>query len=384
MQSQTTIGVILAVLILSQSITRAEGLSTVAERMREFVEKKEIAGAVTVVATRYKVIDTAVVGQADIVKNKPMRPDAIFWIASMTKPITGAAIMMLQDEGKLSVDDQVGKYIPELAEMKTKDGKTYRLTLKQLLTHTSGMPEATNEESKAAETLADLIPAFAKKPLQFEPGSKWSYCQSGINTVGRIVEIVSGKPFQDFLHDRFFVPLGMKDTTFYLTHEQIARLATSYKRVNGNLEPTAIFILDGKHPAARNRYPAANGGLFSTAGDYTKFCQMILNGGSLDGKQYLKPESVKLMTTIQTGDIKTGFTIGNGWGLAWCVVRQPQGVTAMLSPGTHGHGGAYGTQAWIDPVKGAIYILMVQRADFPNSDASEVRKAFQEEGVRLK
>ena len=105
---------------------------------------------------------------------------------------------------------------------------------------------------------------------------------------------------------------------------------------------------------------------------------MILNGGELDGKRYLKPETVKLMTTIQTGDLKTGFTPGNGWGLGWCVVREPQGITAMLSPGTFGHGGAYGTQAWIDPEKKRIYILMVQRANFPNSDASEVRRAFQE------
>ena len=108
---------------------------------------------------------------------------------------------------------------------------------------------------------------------------------------------------------------------------------------------------------------------------------MILNGGEFDGRRYLKPESIKLMTGVQTGGLKTGFTEGNGWGLGWCVVRQPQGVTAMLSPGTFGHGGAYGTQAWIDPVKKRIYILMIQRSDYPNSDASPVRRAFQEEAA---
>ncbi len=176
-----------------------------------------------------------------------------------------------------------------------------------------------------------------------------------------------------------FGPLGMKDTTFYLTEKQLPRLATIVPPDRqGELEAAEVSILYGKSPTSRDRFPAANGGLFSTATDYARFCQMILNGGELDGRRYLKPESVKLMTTVQTGGLKTGFTEGNGWGLGWCVIREPQGVTAMLSPGTFGHGGAYGTQAWIDPVKKRIYILMVQRANFPNSDASEVRRAFQE------
>jgi CubicO group peptidase (beta-lactamase class C family) len=134
----------------------------------------------------------------------------------------------------------------------------------------------------------------------------------------------------------------------------------------------------GKTPTSRDRFPAANGGLFSTVNDYARFCRMILAGGELDGTRFLRPESVRLMTTIQTDDLKTGFTPGNGWGLGWCVVREPQGITAMLSPGTFGHGGAYGTQAWIDPHLKRVYILMVQRADFPNSDDSPVRRAFQE------
>ena len=170
----------------------------------------------------------------------------------------------------------------------------------------------------------------------------------------------------------------MKDTTFYLTEEQFHRLATSYKRDKGELGPTAVGILYGKAPTSRDRFPAANGGLFSTATDYSRFCRMILNGSELDGKRYVKPEPVALMTSLQTGDLKTGFTPSNGWGLGWGVTREPQGITAMLSPGTFGHGGAYGTQAWIDPVKKRAYVLMIQRADYSNSDGSEVRKAFQE------
>jgi CubicO group peptidase (beta-lactamase class C family) len=159
----------------------------------------------------------------------------------------------------------------------------------------------------------------------------------------------------------------------------LPRLAKTYLRnKKGELEATPIGFLGGKAPTSTDRFPAPNGGLFSTAPDYARFCQMLLNGGELDGKRYLKAETVKLMTTIQTGELKTGFTPGNGWGLGFCVIREPQGVTAMLSPGTFGHGGAYGTQAWIDPTTKRAYVLMVQRANFPNSDASEVRRGFQD------
>ena len=367
----------LAVCVAAQSAT-ATGIT---DALQPFVDNHEIAGAVTLVADKDKVLAIDTVGYCDLDAKTPMRADNIFAIASMTKPVTTTAILMLQDEGKLSVDDPVAKYVPELANLKTANGKPAKLTLPHLLTHTSGMGEATPQESRAARTLADLIPHFADKPLQFEPGSKWQYCQSGINSLGRIVEVVSGKPFPEFLQERLFNPLDMKDTTFYPTHEQLVRRAKLYKAADGKLEESAGF-LGRRDPSAHDHVPAANGGLFSTVGDYGRFCRMLLNNGSLDGKEYLKPDSVKLMNTIQTGDLKTGFTPGNGWGLGCCVVRQPQGVTAMLSPGTFGHGGAFGTQAWIDPVKQRIYVLMIQRTNLPNSDASDVRKAFQEAAAK--
>ena len=350
----------------------------IAAALQPFVENHAIAGAVTFVADKDKILSLDSVGYADLATKKPMRPDNLFWIASMTKPVTATAVLMLQDEGKLSVDDPVARYLPELAHLKTTDGKPAGLTLRHLLTHTSGLSEATPQESKKAAKLADLIPCYAGKPLQFAPGTKWQYCQSGINSLGRIVEVVSGLSFPDFLQRRLFDPLGMKDTTFYPTREQMARLAKSYELEHGKLGEAMIYFLDGRDPTSRDRCPAANGGLFSTAQDYGRFCQVLLNQGSFGGRQYLKPESVKLMNTIQTGDLKTGFTQGNGWGLGCCVVRKPQDVTAALSPGSFGHGGAYGTQAWIDPVKQAVYVLMVQRSNFPNSDGSDVRRAFQE------
>ena len=373
--------VLFAVFLSLSTLLQAQSSAAsprIAARMKEMIQAKEIPGSVTLVATRTGVTHLQAIGSADPAGTKPLRKDSIFWIASMTKPITGTAILMLQEEGKLSVDDPVGKYVPELASLKTPSGKPANLTLKHLMTHTSGLPEATADESKTAKKLADLIPAYTNKPMQFEPGSKWQYCQSGINTLGRIIEVVSGQPYEVFLEKKLFDPLGMKDTTFYLRQEQVERLVGPVKRAeDGTLTETAIGLLQGKSPTSTDRYPAANGGLFSTAPDYARFARMILNGGSLDGKRYLKPESVRQMTTVQSGDLKTGFTPGNGWGLTWCVVREPQGVSAMLSPGTHGHGGAYGTQAWIDPVKGVALILMVQRSNFGNSDASAVRQAFQ-------
>jgi len=353
-------------------------LAAVPERMRQFVREKQIAGSVTLVATRDRFVQLDAVGQADIGSGAPMKVDSIFWIASMTKPITAAAVLMLQDEGKLSIDDLAAKYLPELAELKGPGGRPAKVTLKQMLTHTSGMvPEAPNRVLRNAKSLADLVPVYAIAPMQLEPGTKWAYCQSGINSLGRIVEVVSGKSLPDFFQERIFEPLGMKDTAFYPSEEQAKRIAKSYRRVGEELQETPVFVLQGHAATDRNRYPAANGGLYSTAADYGRFCQLLLNEGTLDGHRLLRPETVKMMRTIQTGELKTGFSAGNGWGLGVCVVRQPQGVTAMLSPGAFGHGGAYGTQAWIDPVKGVVYVLMVQRADFANSDDSAVRKGFQ-------
>lgn len=348
-------------------------LASMPTKMQTFVADHEVAGGVTAIATRDRIVKVEAFGQANVEKNEPMKSDALFWIASMTKPVTATAILILQDEGKLSVDDPVAKYIPELGQLKMPDGKPAVVTLKHLLTHTSGMLlEAPRDVLTNAHKLSDLIPAYASAPLRFEPGTKWEYCQAGINSLGRVVEVVSGKSLPDFVRERIFQPLGMNDTTFYPTQGQARRLATSYRKEGDGLVAAPRAVTKPDH------FAAANGGLYSTASDYARFCQMLLNDGTLEGHQILKPQTAKMMRTIQTGRIKTGFTPGDGWGLGVCVVREPQGVTAMLSPGTFGHGGAYGTQAWIDPVKGVIYILMVQRANFPNSDDSPVRKGFQE------
>jgi CubicO group peptidase (beta-lactamase class C family) len=186
------------------------------------------------------------------------------------------------------------------------------------------------------------------------------YTQSGINAAGRIVEVVSGLSFDVFLQQRLFDPLSMVDTTFYPTDEQQSRLVTAYakNKDTGALEPVPPRTDFG----SRNRPPQGNGGLFSTARDYARFCQMLLNGGTLDGRRYLSTEALKFLSTPQTGDLPTGFfqngsvNLGKnyGWGLGTSILRTPHGgVSAVLSPGSFGHGGAWGTQAWIDPEKGS-------------------------------
>ncbi|MGZ8898969.1 MAG: serine hydrolase [Limisphaerales bacterium] len=358
-------------------------LPGVGKAMERMVENKEIAGAVTMVVGRDGILHSETTGFADVESRRPMSPDTVFWIASMTKPITAVAIMMLQDEGKLKASDPVSKYLPEFANLQTPSGKPANLTITQILTHTSGLGEVPREEAKKARTLKDLGPLWVAAKMQFEPGAKWSYCQSGINAAGRIVEVVSGMSFDEFLQQRLFDPLGMKDTTFYPSDEQGKRLVTAYEKKEGAL--SAVPPRDDF--GSKDRPPQGNGGLFSTAPDYARFCQMLLNGGSFEGKRYVSEEALKFINTPQTGDMPVGFfqndTWGNrgknyGWGLGTCVLKEPhEGVAEVLSPGTYGHGGAWGTQAWIDPVKGVAYVLMVQRSNFPNSDGSEVRREFQ-------
>ena len=348
------------------------------QAMQGFVDSGEIAGVVASVASRDAVLDTTVVGQQDIETKRPMDERAIFWIASMTKPITGVAVMMMAEQGKLDLDDPVAKHLPEFKQLKNAAGEEVRVTIKQLMTHSAGLSELSPEEAAPLHTLGELTALVVKKPVQFPAGSKWKYSQTGINTAARIVEVVSGQNFSDFLKERIFTPLKMVDTTFYLTNEQDKRLSTAYRRTeDGKLEAAKISVLHGKSPTTTDRVPLANGGLFSTAADYTRFCQMLLNGGTLDGETILKKESVKQFSSVHSGDLETGFTPGNAWGIGCCIVRKPQGVTEELSPGSYGHGGAYGTQAWIDPTRNRIYVLMVQRANFPNADASAVRAAFQ-------
>ncbi|MBX3444170.1 MAG: beta-lactamase family protein [Planctomyces sp.] len=351
--------------------------------LQALLDQHEAAGLVALVAQNGTVIHQSAIGSANLEESRPMTADAMFWIASMTKPMTASAVMILEEEGRLSIDDPVSKHIPSFANLKLSDGSPVKETLliRHLLTHTSGLSGLERPPGPETRTLEEQANLMAQAPLAFEPGSKWAY-GSSLEVAGRIVEVASGQPFDEFLAERVFRPLDMREATFVLSDEQAARLATTY-RVNESR--------DGLTPG-RNRYvsnvpgirqtPMPSGGLFATVRDVQRFYQMLLNDGELEGVRILQPETVARMTSLQTGELPTGFTPGNGWGLGVCIVRAPQGVSEALSPGSFGHGGAHGTQVWCDPERHALYVLMLQRADLPNSDNSEFRRLLQNEGLR--
>lgn len=360
----------------------------ISERMQKFVDSGEVAGAVTLVANREGVTHWEAVGKSDLASGRAMRKDDLFWIASMTKPMTAICVMILQDEGKLTIEDPVQKWLPEfsgqwLVESQDKDRRSLvrperAIRIKDLLTHTSGLGDV--KPPRANSTLGELAMGYAREPLSFQPGSKWSYSNPGINTLGRIVEVVGGKPFAEFLRDRVLDPLGMKDTTFWPAESSLERVARSYKKNKdtGKLEEVKVYFIEGSlSDRTRTAFPA--GGLYSTALDVSNLYRMMFQGGALDGVRILKPETVRQMTSTQSGEIKTGFVDGMSWGLGFQVVKDPQGVTAGLSRGSFGHGGAYATQSWGDPEKGRVDILLIQRTGLtPNGDSAEIRAVFHE------
>jgi CubicO group peptidase (beta-lactamase class C family) len=378
--------IVYALLLLwtASAVAAEPGNPAIRAAVETFIDARDISGAVTVVAAKDKLLAVDTIGLADIAKKKPMKLDSLFWIASMTKPFTAVSILMLQDEGKLQVSDPVEKFIPEFATLKTPAGQPAHITIEQILTHTSGLGEGDTAAIKSAHTLRELIPIYLASPMLYEPGDHWRYTQSGINIAARIVEVASGDSFDAFVSKHLLKPLGMKNTTFYPNKKQRSHLATPYikDKQTGSLTaaPYASFGNTGQPPFG-------NGGLFSTGPDYARFCQMLLNGGTFHGKSYLSPAAFQQLTTVHTGEMKTGFLqteeYGNrgmnyGWGIGVAILKAAHpGVAEMLSPGTFGHGGAWGTQAWIDPVRGLAYILMVQRPGI-NGDASKLRQAFQE------
>lgn len=356
----------------------------VVDALRPFVERHALAGAVTLVADKDRVLALDAVGFADVDAGRPMRPDALFWIASQSKPITAAAVMMLVDEGKVRLDAPIADYLPEFRDLwmaAERDDAHILLrrpsrpiTVRDLLSHTSGLPFRSAMEVPTLDglSLRDAARSYAMTPLQSEPGTKYAYSNAGINAAGRIVEVVSGIPFEEFLDKRLFGPLGMKDTTFWPDDKQLARLAKSYKpNAKGDgLEATTVGQL--RYPLAdRRRHPMPAGGLFSTAEDVGRFCRMMLNGGPLDGRRYLSESSVAEMTRKQTP-----ASIQDGYGLGFSV-----------GPGRFGHGGAYATDMTVDTRRGLITVFLVQHAGFPDDGKESLgafRKAAEAEFARPK
>ena len=326
--------------------------------LQPFVESHALAGAVVLVADKDKVLDVEAVGWADIAAKKPMRTDSVFWIASQSKPISAVALMILVDEGKVNVDDPVEKYLPEFkgqqvnvsADPAKPEFKVPRhpILVREVLSHTSGLPFKTAIEGPTLDILSleVRVKSYANEPLLFEPGTKSKYANAGINTAGRIVEVVSGMLFEKFLDERIFQPLGMTDTTFYPNKNQIERLAKSYKpnAAKDGIEETPIGQL--KYPLDDpERRPMPAGGLFSTANDLSIFYRMMANGGTFNGKRILSEKSVKTMTSDQSGEANSHYGFGFG--------TEGKSFT---------HGGAYGTNSRFDIERKLITVFLVQHA----------------------
>ncbi|MFO0930174.1 MAG: serine hydrolase domain-containing protein [Gemmataceae bacterium] len=352
-------------------------LGQIRPRMQQFVDEGAIAGAVVAVGNSRGVAYLEAVGSLRLDPARTMPKNTLFRIASMTKPITATGIQLLAEDGKLNVNDPVEKYLPEfkgqlLVEARKGDRLILKkparpITLADLLTHTSGLPGGYppglgNVYGKRNFSLAETTLVIAQRPLEFEPGSRWAYCNAGIDTLGRVIEVVSGESYEAFLRRRIFDPLGMTDTVVAPQGEQAKRIVELTTVKNGKLVPEANPLIG---PAKSTSHPIPAGGLYSTAADMARFYRMMLNNGSLEGKKVLSSASVKALTTVHTGDLKCGFTDGMGFGYGFAVVRKPEGVTAMLSPGTFGHGGAFGTQSWADPKQDLFVILMIQLLRHP-------------------
>lgn len=369
------------------------GLSTdrlkrASEAVQRHIANGNVAGAVTLVARRGRIAQFEAQGMQDIETKKPMPKDGIFRLASMSKPITGAAVMMLIEEGKIRLNDPVSRFIPEFKALNkvavprpgsAAGGRgggggagaapafdvvtaTREITIRDLLTHTSGLVSgglgaSTAPQRTESDTLATYVPKLATVPLDFQPGALWRYSGlAGFDVLGRIVEIVSGQTYDQFLKQRFFDPLGMKDTGFFLTPEQTSRLVTIYQSSPKGLQPG--------NQAASTKYFSGASALMSTAEDYLQFAQMMLNGGQLNGKRFLSPRSVELMRSNHTGDMVNGQfgrpARGMGFGLSMQVVEDPIAADLRVSKGAYGWAGGSGVSFWIEPQEQIVSIYFVQ------------------------
>jgi len=331
----------------------------VATAMQPYLDSYKIAGIIGIIADREgKVHYKNLIGYADVEARKPISEDNVFWIASMTKMFVGASIMTLVDEGKVSLDDPVTKFIPQLGKWMVVEEKDTNhvlfkplvrpVTIRNLLSHTSGLTgmselqQVTGSDSTPLKTRAL---SSVTGPLQWQPGEKYQYGNQGMNIAARVVEIVSGMPYETFLQKRFFDPLGMTETTFWPSDAQIARLANTYgpNKSGSGYAKGGVDFLTKPFSDRVHRFPEAAGGLFSTTHDILRYGLMLANNGELNGKRYLSPAAMDELRKEQTGTTKVNYSLGY-----------------HLRNGMFGHDGAYGTDLSVDPKTGMIAIFMVQ------------------------
>lgn len=391
----------------------AERLERINEVVDRYIEAGDITGGVTLVAKDGRIAHLEAHGIMDIASNKPMSPDAIFRIASMSKPVGTVAILMLVEEGKVRLSDPVSRFIPSYKDMHVgvvrqrppsfgppgsgpppagppaagpqgpgagpagpgaPPPEFYLvpaerdITILDLLTHTSGLLSGAMGNSvarPAVEARHEKGVAYTEEigtgPLEFQPGARWAYSAvGGFDVLSRVVEIVSGQSFSDFTRARIFGPLGMSDTTFWPTSAQRGRLVTSYIRRNNELVPR-----DDPDDMSGDRYFSAAGGVMTTARDYAQFAMMLANGGELNGRRLLSRRSVELMGSVFIPDTLQGRRPGEAFGLGVRVITNPAARGTWLSEGSFGWDGVYGTRFWVDPKENLVGIILTQTTVVP-------------------
>ena len=365
----------------------SERLARIHEMVQRHIGAHDISGAVTLVARNGKVAHFEAHGLMDIESQKPMSKDSLFWIMSMTKPVVGTAVLMMMEEGKLRLTDPVSRFIPEFKGIKVavledrpagapapaRDTlprfytvpATREITIQDLLTHVSGLnsggPASSAEVEKialkAGESLTDYIPRLARTPLDFQPGTRWQYSATAAwDTMERVVEVITGQPFDRFARERIFDPLGMKDTTWRPSPEQLSRIATQYRGADG-----ALTRVDRKPIWLNNpTYLSGGGGLMSSVEDYLQLGQMLANRGELNGKRLLAPKTVDLMSSVFVPDTLPGRAKGRGFGLSVQVISDHIAANTPISNGSFGWDGAFGTHFWVDPKEKIVGLFMIQ------------------------
>jgi CubicO group peptidase (beta-lactamase class C family) len=366
----------------------SERLKRLDAGMKAIVDNKQLAGVATLVTRHGQVVQQMVYGQADVASNAPLQKDTIVRIYSMTKPITGVAMMILYEEGKWKPSDPISRYIPEFKGLKVfksldADGKPvadppgHAPTVGELMSHTAGFTYGLFGSSPvdkmymqanplAATSLQDFIDRVAPLPLAYEPGQGWMY-SVGVDIQGYLVEKLSGQPFADFLRERIFEPLGMNDTAFFVPANKLSRLATIYQLTPQGLTPMPRDPNVGAPPG----FPSGGGGLYSTGGDYLRFAQMLANRGELNGVRILAPSSVALMTTNHVPEAVQAankFGIGAyrqqpgfGFGFDVAIFQDPTRMGTSVGAGTFLWDGIAGTWFWVDPVNDIVFVGIIQR-----------------------
>jgi len=356
-----------------------ERLSRLNAAMKRLVDDKHVASLVTLVERHGKVVQFDAFGQLDVRKTDAVQKDSIFRIYSMSKPVTGVAMMILYEEGKWQLNDPVSRYIPEFARLKVYTGKNddgtpkledarRSMTMRELMTHTAGLGYVLSPNNPVDKMIIDgnvlnagaplqaMIDGLAKIPLLAQPGTRWSY-SIAVDVQGYLVEKFSGQSFTDFARKRIFEPLGMKDTAFYVPKEKLPRFAQVHRGSGASLTVDE----NRPDPAVIPLGPSGGGGLFSTAMDYARFCEMLLQGGQLNGVRVLAPRTLEMMRTnhVNPEPLKT-MPPGTGWGMDFQIVTDAAAAGEPVSDGTFSWFGIAGTWFWIDPVKDLAFVGMVQ------------------------